>query len=199
MDMDKTTLPDFFNKQFIPIACAFVLILVLTRGQYPPFQVGASMVILLFYSYFIHRLYHHLPIPAMLNIHMGLHHKADQNDTPLKRAVNLLLEAGSNIVWIFGLFYGVQRVLKVHYVPNIVILYYGVIYVTMHIVNYSMFHAAPEHVAHHTTTDELNTRNYGPDLVDHLFSTNSSPEFENYNHILPNIMGAFLLACFYSR
>ena len=46
---------------------------------------------------------------------------------------------------------------------------------------------------HHKSCDSGKTRDYGPNLVDHIFSTNSVDEFENYNHIIPNVITAFAL------
>ena len=94
----------------------------------------------------------------------------------------------------FVIFYFIQKLLNIDFVPNIIIVYYALIYVSVHIINYSVFHLAKSHVIHHeTTTEEKKTCNYGPDFADHLFGTNYDDNFENYNHIIPNILMAFLI------
>jgi hypothetical protein len=86
-------------------------------------------------------------------------------------------------------------------VPEIIIFYYGFLYTTVHIINYSIFHTANEHVLHHDTTDDntVKTCNYGPDLMDKIFETNYSNKFENYNHIIPNIMMSFLITYYFYK
>ena len=77
--------------------------------------------------------------------------------------------------------------------------YYGFIYVSVHIINYSLFHASPEHVIHHNSSNSSKIYNFGPDLIDHIFYTNYSNTFENYNHIIPNILMAFLVTYYFYK
>jgi hypothetical protein len=92
----------------------------------------------------------------------------------------------------FVCLYIIQNILDFHLVPDIIIFYYGFFYVTVHNINYTIFHASESHVIHHSTIDNK-TYNYGPDVLDHLFNTAYTNDFENYNHILPNILVAFLV------
>jgi hypothetical protein len=73
-------------------------------------------------------------------------------------------------------------------------MFYGLLYISVHIINYSIFHTSEKHIKHHITSNKtLSPQNYGPDFIDHIFGTNSDEEFENYNHILPNILISFII------
>ena len=112
--------------------------------------------------------------------------------------MNLSIELVTNIMF-FVLFYYIQKILNIDVIPEILIFYYGFIYVTVHIINYSVFNCREAHVLHHTTSQHLDkTTNYGPDLADHICHTNNNNNFENYNHIIPNVILSFLTTyCIY--
>ena len=197
--IQKTHLPDFLNKQFIPNFCFYVFAFLLTHKKYSPISVGFAISIIFVYSYFIHIAFHNLP--NIINIHINQHHNNEINKNIINRILNLLLEFVTNIFF-FVLFYYFQNLLNIHLVPNIIIFYYGFVYITVHNINYSLFHASEEHIIHHKTSDnyEIPTCNYGPDLVDHIFNTNySKTTFENYNHIIPNILLSFLVTYYYYK
>jgi len=121
------------------------------------------------------------------------HHNVEENKTKFINAVEWLIELFVNIMF-FVLFYFIQTFLRIDFVPEIIIFYFGFIYVTIHVINYSLFNISQKHVIHHTSYNK-NTKlyNYGPDFVDHLFATNSSAEFENYDHLIPNGLISFLI------
>jgi hypothetical protein len=126
-----------------------------------------------------------------------------------RKTVHLMIETTVNIGF-FALVYGFQRLCQTEFIPTILIVYYGIIYVSVHIINYSLCHASPKHVLHHHTCDpaaaaaaddttkptKTATKNYGPDTIDHLFGTNDDDTFENLNHMIPNILVAFFF-CWY--
>ena len=179
--IDKYKLPNFFYNQFIPNTIVCVLGIYLTIDKYTPIHSLISIFILFFYSYFIHFLFH--KFPDIINIHMKIHHKK----------TNTLFETIVNILF-FIIFYFLQKIINFEFVPTILIVFYGLIYVSVHIINYSIYHTTEKHIKHHTSSNSDNlTKNYGPDIVDHLFGTNSDNKFENYNHILPNILVSFLV------
>ena len=92
--------------------------------------------------------------------------------------------------------------MNIDIVPNILIFYYGFIYVTAHNINYSIYHTSEQHVIHHKTTDDdtVKTLNYGPDLADHIFNTSYyKNKFEDYVHIIPNILLSFLVTYYYYK
>ena len=56
------------------------------------------------------------------------------------------------------------------------------------------------HLLHHTLINDknLDTKNYGPDVFDHIFKTNYDNYFENNAHVLINIIvGFFITAAFF--
>ena len=187
--IDKYKLPNFFYNQFIPNTIVCVLGIYLTIDKYTPIHSLISIFILFFYSYFIHFLFH--KFPDIINIHMKIHHK--KTNTLFEKYINLLIETIVNILF-FIIFYFLQKIINFEFVPTILIVFYGLIYVSVHIINYSIYHTTEKHIKHHTSSNSDNlTKNYGPDIVDHLFGTNSDNKFENYNHILQNILVSFLV------
>jgi len=195
----KDKLPNIFSNQFIPNFITFIFAFILTHKKYSPTLTGISIFILYFYSYFIHKLLHYLP--NMLNLHLNNHHGSNKNNDLLYNFLNLSIELFTNIMF-FVIFYYIQKILQINFIPEIIIFYYGFIYVSIHIINYSIFHASKTHVLHHETANKIQknkTCNYGPDLVDHIFKTNYNNKVENYNHILPNILMAFLLTYYFYK
>jgi len=194
--ISKSSLPNYFNNQFIPSFMVFIIALILGYKNYSPVLIALSISILYVYSYLIHRIFHNFP--DNINIHMKFHHDKVNNKNIFMRCFNLLIELIVNIMF-FVLFYMIQKLLHINLVPEIFIFYYGFIYVSVHIINYSLFHASPEHVIHHETSACKKIYNYGPDLIDHIFRTNSSCKFENYTHLIPNILMAFLLTYYFYK
>lgn len=191
----KSRLPNYFYNQFIPSFMVLIFGLLLGYKKYSPLLIMISITILYYYSYFIHRLFHNFP--KFMNIHMKFHHNKNNKNIVMKY-INLLIELITNIMF-FVIFYFVQKLFFTNFVPEIYIFYYGFIYVSVHIINYSLFHAAPEHIIHHDSCDSAKVYNYGPDLIDHIFNTNYSKNFENYNHIIPNILMSFLLTYYFYK
>jgi len=184
--LKKDILPEILHNQFIPNFIAFGMGILLTYKTTSPLRTALSIFILYVYSYFIHRLFH--LFPKQINIHMSFHHDHDETQTLLKKYANLFIECATNALF-FVLFYYIQWGLSIDYVPTIIIFYYGFIYTSIHIVNYSLFHTANSHVEHH----ENKVCNYGPDILDHLFSTNCNQTIEYYNHIIPNTFASFIV------
>ena len=73
--------------------------------------------------------------------------------------------------------------------PPILIMYYGIIYITVHNINYSVLHIG-NHQKHHLGDI---TTNFGPDTLDHFLGTNHDSTFENMYHYTPNILFSFLI------
>jgi len=195
----KEKLPSIFYNQFIPGYIIFILGIILTYKKYSPLVTGVSMAILYFYSYFIHKLFHYLPI--IMNIHLNFHHNHSENKKIMYKYLNLVVELFSNIMF-FVIFYYIQKVLGLNFVPEILIFYYGFIYVSIHIINYSIFHSSEAHILHHVNSSSIEKNkncNYGPDLVDHIFFTNCNKNIENYNHIIINTLLSFLFTYYFYK
>lgn len=190
----KDNLPRFFKEQFIPSLNLSVFLLLLTYKKYSPVFVGFALGILMVYIYFVHRFLHALP--SMINIHVNYHHNGIENNSNIiTKYLNLSIEMLTNIL-VFVVFYYIQKIAFNNCIPGIIIFYYGFLSVTSHIINYSIFHASNTHLLHHTISEDVTknkTCNYGPDMIDHLFSTTCNDEIENYNHLIPNTLMAFLI------
>jgi hypothetical protein len=166
-----------------------------------------TLSLLTYYSYFIHYLFHRLP--DLIDLHMKYHHVIQSNNC--QKTIHLIIETLVNIGF-FGIIYGVQWLSKIEMIPTILLVYYGIIYVSIHIINYSLCHASPKHVIHHATSnpsdnpaastsatdgEKPTTKNYGPDIMDHLFGTNDDETFEDFNHMIPNILVGFLVSWYF--
>lgn len=189
---NKTQLPLFFKYQFTTWLIIFIFSLLITKkSKSSPLEVYFSILILIFYSYFIHILFH--LIPKNINIHLLFHHDNEK----IGYWFSLLIELITNICF-FIIFYYIKILCNVHFIPNSLIFFYGLIYVSTHIINYSIFHFGNSHVKHHTSV-ENKTCNYGPDTIDHFLNTNCSTYFEDLSHILPNILISYLLTYYYFK
>lgn len=188
----KNSLPNLFSEQAIPNSIVGICSMYLTYEKYSPIQSVLSVILLFFYAYFIHKKFHFMP--DLINLHMKYHHNKIIDS--LEKNMNLIIETVVNIVF-FLIFYLFQKLIHIQFVPTVIIFFYGFIYVSIHIINYSIFHIAEKHIKHHNTSNpDGDTVNYGPDLADHLFGTNSDESFENYNHILPNTLISLIISYF---
>ena len=205
-ELYKDYISNFLDNQFIPNCLIILFGCILTYKTYNPLATIIYMFVLYLIYYFIHIELHR--IPKIINVHMNCHHNYEDNKNNINRICNLSLEfiLESSIV---ALFYFLQKIFNIifyeifntTFTPEILTFYYGIIYVSIHVINYSIFHTANEHVLHHDTTDDntVKTCNYGPDLMDKIFETNYSNKFENYNHIIPNIMMSFLITYYFYK
>ena len=117
----------------------------LVKKTISPIHSFLAILGLYYYSYFIHRAYHY--IPEQINPHM-IHHK---NNT-LTRVVNLTIECLTDSSF-FVVLYFFQKLIGYELFPNILILYYGIIYVSVHIINFSIF-GDENHKKHHDEKDK---------------------------------------------
>ena len=187
----KNKFPNFYYCQFSVLFLVYILALILTYKTYSPIVTSISMPILFFYSYFIHILFHNLP--NAINIHLLFHHNHDENLNNLEYIRNLIIELITNAMFFLG-FYFLQKLLNINFVPTILILFYSILYISVHIINYSIFHLGKNHHLHHLSSNKQEKIcNYGPDTLDHLFNTNCNDEFENFNHLILNAICSFLI------
>jgi len=185
--LNKDQIIKFMQNQFIIFLIVGILGIILTYKQYSPIITILVLGLLLVYSYFVHIFMHILP-GNFLNLHLLFHHNQNKNASYLQSIITWIAEVITNIL-MFASFYLIKNILNLKFISNTIIFYYSVIYITIHNINYTIFHISENHSLHHTTE----TKNFGPDLCDHLFKTNYNNNFENYSHILPNIFFAFLL------
>jgi len=192
LNLTKEDIEQFCYCQVIPFYILYIFGCFLNAGK-SPIETATSLWIITFYSYLIHVLLH--IIPTNFNVHYLFHHV--YNLTP---AFNLSVEFLTNI-FVFVLFYALQRMLNTKVVSDEILLYYSMVYVSGHIINYSIFKVR-NHEIHHMNVDmnrEDNVTkicNYGPDPYDHIIGTNYDNCWEDYMHLVPNI-GVSFLTCYY--
>ena len=179
----KKDMKQFLRNQFLTGFVVIVIGCYLVRKKVSPIHSVFAIIGLYFYSYFIHRAYH--LIPQNINPHM-IHHK----NKSLPRIINLTIECLTNASF-FILLYLFQNFIGYQIFPNMLILYYGIIYVSVHIINFSLF-GNDAHKKHHN--EKYNKYyNYGPDSIDHIMNTNYDDKWENIIHQLPNILISYII------
>ena len=75
------------------------------------------------------------------------------------------------------------------FVPTILIFYFAIIFVSVHLINYSLLHLSHSHNIHHKYIN----CNFGPDFLDHIFGTNCDDQVENLDYFIPNVVFSFFL------
>ena len=159
----------------------------------PKYSQGNAILqsfFLLLWSYFGHIFAHKVSSEwpfNILNPHVYLHHnKAIQ----LPRWLELTIEA---IVNFYGFFiiYIIQELCNIHIFSSSILLGSAFLYVTIHILDYSIL-GKDDHVLHHTRT----YCNYDPEIFDTLFHTRCDPEkpYTNMMYEIPHAIFAFILA-----
>ena len=187
---NKTNFPNFLYNHFTG-SCVMILFgIILTYKTINPFYSIILILGLMYYSYFIHILLHILP--EKISPHLAFHHNTEQNSTKDGKIISFIIEALFVDVGIFYLLYIIQILLKYELFPPIFIVYYGLIYITVHNINYSIYHIG-NHPNHHLGDKGEVSTNFGPDAIDHFLGTNQDSTFEHMYHLIPNIVFCFLL------
>ena len=179
----RTEMKHFLRNQFLTGFIVIVVGVYLVKKTISPIHSFLALLGLYYYSYFIHRAYHY--IPEQINPHM-IHHK----NKKLARIVNLTIECLTDSSF-FVVLYFFQKLIGYELFPNILILYYGIIYVSVHIINFSIF-GDENHKKHHDEKDKKYC-NYGPDPIDHIMDTNCDNKWEDMTHHLPNVLISYAI------
>lgn len=195
-NLAKKKILEFAKFQFPVILIMVLFGLILTYKKFSPLNTILSLALLYYFSYICHVFAHYKP-DSWFNFHMLFHHCKDKNISNQRHIINWFAEVFSNIFMFLVTFmilkYIIQYIFKVDFVPAILIFYYGIIYVTAHNINYSIFHVSESHIIHHKKANSKGACNYGPDIFDHIFGTNYNSKLENIWHLLPNIIISFLI------
>lgn len=190
---------NFFNKEnfkkflYNQYSYSFIIIIfgiILTYKSISPFYSSFLIMGLMYYSYFIHVILH--IIPEKYNPHLAFHHNIDFNSTKNNKIISFIIEAFFVNVGMFLLLYYFQILVGYELFPPILIMYYGIIYITVHNINYSILHIG-NHQKHHLGDSGEITTNFGPDTLDHFLGTNHDLTFEHMYHNIPNTIFAFLV------
>tara|TARA_B100000768_G_C11267127_1_gene371632 strand:- start:53 stop:643 length:591 start_codon:yes stop_codon:yes gene_type:complete len=179
----KKDMKHFLRNQFLTGMTLIVVGVYLVRKDVSPIHSFLAIFGLYYYSYFIHRAYHY--IPESINPHT-IHHK----NKNIARIINLMIECLTDMSF-FAVLYLFQNLIGYQVFPNILILYYGIVYVSIHIINFSVF-GNENHEKHHNEKDKKYC-NYGPDPIDHIMNTNCDNNWEDMTHHLPNILVSYLI------
>jgi hypothetical protein len=138
--------------------------------------------------YLSHRFLHILPknsVALYPVFHIWGHHGQP------KPIPNRTLELFAETVWeiFFWIFLPIwlQYITGFHFIPTSIVLLSSFMWISIHIINYSIV-GSETHSRHHRDT----TVNYGPDVIDHLFGTNYDHTHEDTTYYCFNAMWASL-------
>jgi len=134
-------------------------------------------VFFLFLAYFVHWTIHKTHIPFFTDVH-DKHHTAHEKD----EIINIILEV---FIELFSTG-GFLMLLNIPFLTKSLIIYYPLLYSTIHFINYKLDNK--HHREHHRDI----TVNYGPSIIDHLFGTKYNNEYENMNYDVINCLLLFI-------
>jgi hypothetical protein len=192
--LNKRNLNNYFKHHFLGYFIFFIFGVLLARDKSPLITL-LSVMIIAFYVYLIHVLFHN--IPKSLNPHLLFHHDnhSERHDSWYEYIniwINFIVETIINIMF-FVTFYFFKESLGLKFIENIIIFYFGLVYTSTHMINYSLFHTGGAHRLHHTTKNK--TCNYGPDIIDKIMNTSCTNNYEDLNHIIPNCVVSYFITC----
>jgi hypothetical protein len=110
---------------------------------------------------------------------------------PISRNAELIIDFIFEVSFAAGLPYLVQTYTGVRYIPTSILVFVALAFALNHILNYS-FLPSEKHRNHHI----MENVNFYPDFMDHLFGTNSDPEYEDMTQQIPSLIQACILTHF---
>jgi hypothetical protein len=150
-----------------------------------------TFIVIMSFFYFIHLINHIWNIYPLNAVHL-YHH---DHDNWFSYIMEIVLE----FIWIISFIIGklsLKALFNINFafLNSYLIIFFYLIYTTVHNINYSIFHVNNVHEYHHKDQ----TKNIGPDICDLVYGTkhNSTHNIENTDHYLPNIIGSLLLVLF---
>jgi sterol desaturase/sphingolipid hydroxylase (fatty acid hydroxylase superfamily) len=141
-------------------AVSYSLAVLLEYPRMHVLMIGAQIILLNVYSYWVHRITHALP--DWLSLHLYSHH---DKSLGLPRWADLLLEFTQDMAWFAGL-WALLRLAKVSFMSSKLLWFIAIWYSSVHVVNLSLF-KNEYHKLHHMKR----TVNFGPPYMDQLFGT----------------------------
>jgi hypothetical protein len=125
------------------------------------------------YAYVIHLFSHNFEYLSVLIIHTHHHN----NDTFLSTFLEIIFEFA-----VFLIYLVMQYLFDIYAVDNFIVLFFSIVYVITHNINYTVFRVNKCHETHH----KYLVKNVGPDILDVLFNTKINPEhdIENTDHYI---------------
>jgi hypothetical protein len=150
----------FTYFKLLLVSAAFMSLQLLYPTYSPAFIFFQSFCIK-FWVYFLHRACHLLP-NISLNYHLYSHHNKLLN---LPRPLELVFEFLTNFSW-FLILLVVKYIFDLQIISTTLVLFIGLWYSSVHVINLSLF-SHIEHKVHHADY----TVNFGPSHIDYLFGT----------------------------
>jgi hypothetical protein len=147
-------------------------------------NVLLSVAVFPFWYYFFHRSLHIFEY----NLHKIFHH---DHFFPISRNEELIIDFVFEVLVVIGIPYLIQEYLGFHYIPISILMLGSLAYGLNHILNYS-FLPSQKHRNHHI----MENVNFYPDFMDHLFGTNSDPEYEDMIQHIPYLVQACIITHF---
>lgn len=155
-----------------------------------------TLAVMTLWSYFIHRFTHEFKPPVLWHLH-GPHHDPARAHT-LRAKIgeilfNVLFVSGAGVTLLLTLVFG-------HILHTKTVLFYAILYTTIHMINYH----DPAHTRCHAQHHVDPTTNIAPTMYDILFNSyhsasGASSPLEDLTHILPNIAFALVTTCALTR
>jgi hypothetical protein len=153
--------------------CIFLAVYILS---YPNHWLGiATFIALTFMAYGVHAGSHYYR-----NVFTILHHYHHENSNWVSHFSQMLMELSFPVI-----FYPFYFLYSDIFVEPWIVLFFTLVYTTVHNINYGFFRVNDVHRLHH---ENIRT-NIGPDICDILFGT-KHPEnttVENTDHQIPNL------------
>lgn len=187
MSKDRHVILDIIDSTGITITVLFICAVLLVSPERYWLSAGFGIGFMYFWVYFVHRGIHAIPKDSIINqfnTHYLFHH---QPEKLLDRRIELMFETITDLGMSLSVWF-IQWLTGVWLIPLSVILLYAITYSSTHIFNYSIV-GSETHRNHHKDTDT----NYGPDTLDHLFSTSYDGKFEDLTPIALNAVCAFIV------
>jgi hypothetical protein len=139
------------------------------------------------YIYFGHRLIHTFSNKNII-YHTAFHHSNPKVIT--SKTLELAVETVGELLSFIGVPMLFQYVFSFQLIHPLIIVFISLVYVSVHIINYSIF-GSETHSRHHKDPSV----NFGPDFYDHLFGTNYDSTCENMLPMYINIVVITVLLC----
>ncbi len=157
------------------ISVWIILSVILTQPHFSLVSGILQTLFILFWTYAGHIFLHIIsdkPPLNYINTHVSMHHDTSGR---WPRWLNLVVETFINGL-AFGILIIFQWLIGVEWISPSLVLFAGLLYIIIHIGDYSML-GNHEHRLHHKMT----FCNYAPDFMDVIFDTRCEPDAPYYN------------------
>jgi hypothetical protein len=177
-------LPTLFwiNTPFAVVALFFQFI---NSGNASLISLSLQMVVVTLFYYMSHRFLFH---GFLLNPHITVHH---EKQFPISRCLELSIDFLSETILLGSGFLFLQYLTSFWFVSPSVLMMVLLAPGISHVFIYSIL-GSDTHKKHH----EDPTKNFGPDIVDHIFGTNADSEIEDSVQHVPCLVQACIITHF---